>query len=150
MWLNWKFLWVGLLIAAPTHTFAMWEAFTDDLQLCAQSDPIVRAELAGQFCVRFVPDAPPRWIGVLVVEEVLKGDPQQSVVLLSLPSPVGPQVSTSLHLQTGQSGLWFLHAPSPDSGIYVVDHPQRFIPAAQVSERMDSIQQALDAERAKP
>lgn len=147
---SWRVLWAGLLIAVPAPSFATWEAFADDSQLCAQSGLVVRAELAGQFRVPLAPDTPPRWIGVLVVGEVLKGDPRQAVVLLSLPSPVGPRLSTNIHLETGQAGLWFLHTPIPDSDLYVVDHPQRFIAAENVGERMDSIRQALDAERAEP
>ena len=127
----------------------MWEGMTDSA-LCAQSSVIVEAEYIGHTQVKDASAAKNLWLGVLKVESVLKGDSLQSVLLLAVPSPKAPGSSSDIVFTKGQKGLWFLRARSADDvGIYVVDHPQRFVASAQVPDRIEAIRKILNAKGTK-
>ena len=82
-------------------------------------------------------------IGVIRIDRVLKGDVTQKIALLALRRAEGPIISTQLNYQIGQQGLWFLRDRQPgEAGLYVADHPQRFVTddgAATFTEVVDSL-----------
>ena len=120
----------------------MWERLTDE-KLIEKSEVIVLAELAGQTRLMPSPDGPALWLGALRVEETLKGDSQQTVRLLLLPSPEAPRSSSDILYRDGQRGLWFLRARPPGGdGLYLADHPQRFLAAAQ-AERIVEMREKI-------
>ena len=137
---------MGLFILASDGTHAMWVRLSDT-QLCAQSDVIVKGEIIGQTEVKRSDDEKSLWLSVLQVEDVLKGDTQLTVLLLVLPSPKGPAVSDAITYSKGQKGLWFLHARTPgETGLYLADHPQRFVSAADVKDRLGAIRKIIEAQ----
>lgn len=132
------------LLLQSAVAIAMWEKLTD-AELVARSELIVRGELIGT--TRFSPAAgqPALWLGVIRVDEMLKSSAGANVVLLSLPSPERPVSSSDTTYRKGQQGLWFLRPRPPEgSGVYLADHPQRFVPARE-SQRIRELEQAVAA-----
>jgi len=135
----------GLFLSGG-DSYAMWATLTDK-QLVAKSDLIVMAELIGQTEVKLAADGAILLLGVLQVEEVLKGDRQQTAVLLVLPSPGAPRASTDILYRKGQRGLWFLRARTQgESGLYLADHPQRFLSATREAGRIEEFRRVLQAQ----
>ncbi len=121
---------------------AMWVKLSDT-ELVEKSDVVITAELIGQTQVdinqaRFV-------VGVLKVEEVLKGDKGQTIILLALPSTEGPRSSTDIFYKDGQKGLWLLRERKVkgESGIYLADHPQRFVSEKHAVAKVEIIRNIL-------
>jgi hypothetical protein len=113
---------------------ASWAKLTD-AQLIKQSDIIVIGELIGQTDVKMAPVSAEMTLGVLQVEEVLKGEQSQNVILLELPYSRGLRNDAEVFYKKGQKGLWFLRLRAPrEAGIYLADHPQRFLSVKQVSQ----------------
>lgn len=121
---------------------AMWIRLSD-AELISTSDLVASAELIGHTSLRVAADHPRLVVGVLRVDEVLKGDPGITVALLVLPSSDGPRASTDLVYRKGQRGLWFLRArDEKNAGLYLADHPQRFVPLHQTA-RIDALKRLL-------
>ena len=134
---------VALALVGPaTDAAAMWAPLTD-AELTDQSDLIVVGELIGQTQVRLAPDQPRLAFGILRVDEALKGDRARRMVLLALPSPDAPRSSTDITHRPGEKGLWYLKGRAQAEGIYLADHPQRFVPANQATPRIDSLRKSL-------
>ncbi len=134
------------LILLPTTSYGSW-AKLSDIELVNQSDVIVNAELIGQTQVtinqlKYV-------IGVLKVEGVLKGDKNQAVILLALPHTKGPRISTDILYRKGQKGLWYLRERKAkgETGIYLADHPQRFLSIEHAGDQIKAIQKILKNKR---
>lgn len=130
------------LILLPITSYGSWAEFSD-IELVNQSDVIVNAELIGQTQVtinqfKYV-------IGVLKVEGVLKGDKNQAVILLALPSTEGPRSSIDIFYENGQNGLWFLREQKAkgETGMYLADHPQRFVSEKQADAQIAIIRNIL-------
>lgn len=126
------------------YTEAMW-AKLSDLELCSQSELIVRAKMIGHTQIKISDSENSLKLGVLLVEEILKkNNNDQSIVLIVLPSPEKPISSSDINYHTGQSGLWFLRSDRLEGiELYFADHPQRFIPIEKIPERIDAIQKIL-------
>ena len=121
----------------------MWARMTED-ELLQRSDLIALGELVGTTRRQEPGRQEELLLGVIQVEEVLKGRLDLSRILLRLPSPGAPQVSTSLSYKQGQRGLWFLRAWKPEeSPIYLADHPQRFLPIEQAAGLLDALRGKL-------
>lgn len=120
---------------------AMWVRMTD-AELVESSQLIVVATYTGRAEVTFEEGGEVIYRGVLVVDDTLKGDRQDVVhILLSLPEGI-PHKSDDIYFHKGQKGLWFLRKDGQHTGIYLIDNPQRFIPA-RASGRIDSLIQLL-------
>ena len=136
----------GGLLLPEGDTYAMWARLTDKA-LIAKSDVIVLAELVGQTKVKLASEGAILLLGVLQVEEVLKGDPEQTALLLVLPSPEAPRASTDILYHKGQRGLWFLRAVKPgEMGLYSADHPQRFLSATEAADRIEGFRRDLQTQ----
>lgn len=131
----------ALLLAAATVAHAMWAAL-DDTALLQGSDLIVLGEWQGQTAVA-APDLASGDIGVIGVSEVLKGK-AQDVVLVALPAAAGPRSSSDPAFRRGERGLWLLRLRPGSQGVYLADHPQRFVPLRQAA-RIRALRQQLSA-----
>ena len=115
-----------------------------DRDLVEKANLIVQAEYLGQTEVNLGPQGDSLWLGVLRVTEVLKGAAKETVVLLAVRSPALPISSSDIVCRPGQTGLWLLAArPGGPKGVYVADHPQRFVPAPGGQARIDSLKKLL-------
>ena len=121
----------------------MWTGTSDD-ELVKSSALIVEATYAGQSAFSPVAGASSRLtLGVLRVHKVLQGDPATELVFLRVPAIGLLRKSDDIVYTSGQHGLWFLRADDAYPGLYLADHPQRFVPDAQVTEKIRSIQEWL-------
>ena len=108
-------------------------------ELIEQSGLIVVGELIGRSQVSLATQERPQLLGVIRVEEVLKGARATAVAFLALP---GGKImaSSDLTYTDGQNGLWYLRLRNADvEGVYVADHPQSFVPMEQADERVTEL-----------
>ena len=132
------FAWVS---ASPLQ--AMFAPYTDR-ELIEKSDVIVLGEFIGQTEVRVGGAAEPLSLGVIAVREMLKGNPQEKIVLIAVPSPSKPISGSDIVFRPKQEGLWLVTSrPGGPSGIYVADHPQRFVPSGRDQSKIDALRKAL-------
>ena len=131
-----------LLIANPHPAAAMWVA-ASNAELVATSDVIIDGELIGQ--VHAVINGVKLFLGVLKADEILKGEQGQPVFLLALPSREGPRLSTDISYSVGQKGLWCLRKRESQgtTGLYLADHPQRFLLPTRDADRIQAIRTIL-------
>jgi hypothetical protein len=110
-------------------------------ELARQSELIVVGEFLGRDRVQIASGASPIDVGVIKIQTSLKGDRTLTVALLALPAlrPNGLVGSADIVLKVGQQGLWYLKRKQ--EGLYVVDHPNRFVPMAQAEARIRALQQ---------
>jgi len=142
--------WIALLsgqycFIASAH--AMWVGMSD-AELVKSSELIVTGSFIGNTSVYITADNKNLNLGVLKVENTFKGQ-KSDIVLIRLPyqhRPGSPQKSDDLFYKAGQSGLWFLKADSHNKGIYLADHPQRFVPAMQLESKLQAIDKLLNQE----
>ena len=135
---------VGALPATfPSRLHAMFAPYTDR-ELIEKSALIVQAEYLGQTEVQLGGQTASVCLGVLAVREVCKGNPQEKVVLIAVPTPGKPVSGSDIFYRPGQDGLWFLAArPGGPAGIHVADHPQRFIPTGTGQARIAAFKKLL-------
>ncbi len=127
----------------PNRLNAMFAPLSDR-ELIDASTLVVQAEFLGQTEVQFGAAGASMSVGVLMVQEALKGGLQGRIVLLALPSSAKPMSSSDILYRTGQTGLWFLHLPpNATKGIYLADHPQRFISSVSGRAKIDSFKLLL-------
>jgi len=134
-----------LLIFALTSAVsvqAMWVWLTD-AELVENSQLIVMATYIGRTEVSPEMGGSVLYLGVLDVDDTLKGS-RHEVVLIKLPLPEGvPHKSDDIFFHAGQKGLWFLRKHSQQTGIYLIDNPQRFVPEKKLDSRIDSLLKLL-------
>jgi hypothetical protein len=121
---------------------AMWTKASDD-ELVKSSALIVEATYTGQSAFSADAGASRMTLGVLRVQKVLRGDPATELVFIRVPTIGLLRKSDDIVFTSGQQGLWFLRADSAYPGLYLADHPQRFVPDAQASEKVRLIQDLL-------
>jgi len=114
---------------------AMWAKYSDD-ELIRQSDLIVTGTLSGERRIEI--EARQIRVGVIKVDRVFKGH-SAAEVLLALPPADRPISSTDLVYRIGQSGLWYLRAQAGHAGVYLADHPQRFVPMAGAGSQIEAL-----------
>lgn len=113
--------------------WAMWAPLTpENLKASAL---IVRGEILAVSPIRLSPQLAPMAVAVLKVEQGIRGA-ADAVVLLVVPAPGAPLASDGVSVRVGQRGLWFLRLYPDGEGLYLADHPQRFVPEAEVSQRL--------------
>lgn len=121
----------------------MFAPYTDR-ELIEKSDVIVVGEFLGQTEVRFGSAGEPLSIGVIAVREVLKGKPQEKVLLIAVPSPTKPVSGSDIVFRPKQEGLWLVAArPGGPTGVYFADHPQRFVPSGSDKSKVDALRKLL-------
>lgn len=129
---------VVFALLLPRSGTAMW-AQMSDAELVASSDLIVVGEWLGQTEVVLQAGATPHAIGVVAVSETLKGTAAGFALVLR-PVATAPRSSSDLDFERGQKGLWLLRAkPGGTKAVFLADHPQRFVNAAQDSARIAAL-----------
>lgn len=132
---------LGFAALLTSQVKGMWEELSQD-KLINTSDLIIVGELIGKADISFSTQQPAARLGVLRVDEVLKGGEERGAVLLALPS--ASRSSTDLSYDKGDRGLWFLRAGPPGTaGLYVADHPQRFMSAERAGEEIELLRERL-------
>jgi len=102
-----------------------------DEELIRRSDLIVVGEWVGQSGVVVSETAGPLELGAISIAEVLKGAPGQSLALVATVAPGAPRTGDDVTYRRGDKGVWLLRLRQGSAkGIYLADHPQRFIPEA--------------------
>ena len=130
---------VVFALLLPRSGTAMW-AQMSDAELVASSDLIVVGEWLGQTEVVLQAGATPQAIGVVAVSETLKGTATAGFALVQRPAATAPRSSSDLDFERGQKGLWLLRAkPGGTKAVFLADHPQRFVNAAQDSARIAAL-----------
>ena len=133
----------ALLALAGGNALAMWAAPLTDQELIDASEVIVTGTLIGQSRVKT--GATDLTLGVVSVEQVFKGGAGR-VVLIALPGPERPISSSDITYKIGQSGLWFLRIRGADErGIYVADHPQRFVASDGAQRQIERLRKQIPA-----
>ena len=121
----------------------MWVKMTDS-ELVEESSVIVMAELIGETLVTLPTDEARLRLGVLQVAEFLKGDSHQMLLLLVLPAHKGLALSTDIDFHKGQRGLWFLEERAPGGGLYLANHPQRFLSEEGNADRIGTMRETIE------
>jgi hypothetical protein len=113
-----------------------------DQELFDRSDLIVKGVLIGETRIRS--GSVDLVVGVIQIQETLKGS-NARVALLAFPAPGQPVSSSDLRYPVGASGLWYLRLRGESElGIYLADHPQRYVPAAEAQEALKALRQRRD------
>lgn len=120
---------------------AMWAALSDD-ELIRTSDLIVVGEWQGQTTFS-APSFPEAAIGVIAISEVLRGPGNPAFALVILPSDKKPRSSSDPAFHRGDRGLWLLRLKPDSQGLYLVDHPQRFVSGEGESQRIRQLRQLI-------
>jgi hypothetical protein len=109
-----------------------------DSELVEQSDLIVVGELIGRARIG-APGGRVMLLGVIKVDETLKGDRDLTVVFIALPDR-RLMSSSDVPYSDGQRGLWYLYLRDvEEEGIFLADHPQRFMPIDEAAERIAAL-----------
>lgn len=120
----------------------MWAGMSDQ-ELIDSSQLIVIATYIGSTDISLLSDDKPQRIGILAIQETLKGSKQEVIFLYLSPSYGGPQRSDEFGFQAGQKGLWFLQKNDKNQNTFTIKHPQRFIPGDELDKRIDPIRRLL-------
>jgi len=138
-------IWLVVLLGlAPTLGGAMFAKMSDE-ELIRRSDLIVIGEWVGHASLRLANSSEPMEVGAISISEVLKGSPDQSLALVAVRASGAPRSGAEINYRRGDKGLWLLrqHQESGAKGIYLADHPQRFIPDTGGAERIKEIRRTL-------
>lgn len=120
----------------------MWARMSTS-ELVERSEIVLYGELIGHTKIALQHGQGKLFLGVLQVEEILKGDKNQTVILLVLPSKNGLVRSTDIFYKKGQKGLWFLRVRAGEEGVYLADHPQRFMPSGVAAKHLEEIRKII-------
>lgn len=132
------------LLFSGSEATAMWAKMTQ-VELVQASPLIVLATLEKIVRIPMAGNGGARPVGVLRIENVLKGDSRADIALIALPDPDEPIISSDLTYKVGQTGLWFLHPAGAEEGavLFAADHPQRFVAADQAATIVESLRRRL-------
>jgi hypothetical protein len=130
-----------LLCTMVGSAAAMFTKLSDE-ELIAKSALIVVGELIGRASIGAAENA--QMLGVIRVEETLKGEKGVTIAFLALPGTKLIQRSDDLTYRVGQFGLWYLRLQNENEpGVYVADHPQRFVPMDKAGEQIEFLRKHL-------
>jgi hypothetical protein len=132
------------ILLGPQASKAMWAELSES-SLIEQSELIVTGTLLSRTQVSVPSAALELHLAVIQIDTVLKGDPSQRAVLLVLPAPTpGFHHSGTITYVPGQTGLWYLRIRAKnESGLFLADHPQRFVPTERAAEPIGRIKKRL-------
>lgn len=120
---------------------AMWASLSDD-ELIRKSDLIVLGEWLGHSILN-TGHSSDLTVGVIAISEVLKGPSTSTVALVSIPAATAPRSSSDLVYRQGDRGLWLLRLRPNSTGIYLADHPQRFVATLGGEARIKQLRQKI-------
>lgn len=133
---------LAVLALASSQGIAMFAQMSDE-ELVRRSDLIVLGQWVGQSSLQTSAASERIEIGVVAIQEVLKGQGDQSIALVAIPSHDGPRSANDITYQRGAKGLWLLRQKPASAGIYLADHPQRFIAEGKDNKRIEMIRTML-------
>ncbi len=120
----------------------MFAALSDD-ELLRQSDLIVIGRWAGVEPPAAGAPAGTPAAGRIEVAELLRGPAGLKQVRVAVPAPGAFVSSSDLPRRPGDQGLWLLRQrPGQPAELYLADHPQRFVPAADAA-RIQALRQRI-------
>jgi hypothetical protein len=121
----------------------MFASMSDD-ELIQRSDLIVIGEWVGQSSLQWSNTTARIELGAVSIGEVLKGPAGLTLALVAAPLSGGPRSGADVIYRRGDRGLWLLRArPGMNSGVYLADHPQRFVAEGSGSGRIDALRKKL-------
>lgn len=129
------------LLSAIGAANAMWAGLGDE-ELVRSSDLIVMGEWQGQTTLSVAP-AVELEAGIIIISEVLKGGGNPAFALVALPASKAPRSSNDPDYRRGDRGLWLLRARPDSKGLYLIDHPQRFVPVAGGESRIRQLRRLI-------
>lgn len=121
----------------------MFAQMSDD-ELIRRSDLIIFGEWTGQSPVRLPGATQALEVGAIRIAEVLKGPKTQTLALVITSMPDAPRSSSDIHYQRGDRGLWLLRAHPDGNGLYLADHPQRFVAEKNGTARIEILRRLLN------
>lgn len=130
----------GLLFSGIRDSNGMWAA-ASDVELVNSADLIVMGEWRSVSSDKY-PDSP-TIIGTITISEVLKGKSNSASVSIAQSFRGTARSSSDLDFSNGDQGLWLLRRVSERTDIYLIDHPQRFIPGATGEARIRTIRSLI-------
>ena len=84
-------------------------------------------------------------VGVVKVREVLRGPAGLELVFVATVASGAVRSSSDLVHRRGNRGLWLLRAPAgADAGIYLADHPQRFVDETVDAKRIEVLRKKVN------
>lgn len=134
---------VVVAVLLPVQGAAMFARMSDE-ELIRRSDLIVIGEWVGQSSVQVADTSAPLELGAVAIAEVLKGAPAQSLVLVATAAADAPRTGDDITYRRGDRGVWLLRLrPGGGKGIYLADHPQRFVPEAGGAARIEGLRRLI-------
>ena len=132
------------IVLGPQGAKAIWAELSES-SLIEQSELIVTGTLLARTQVSIPSAALELNLALIQIDTVLKGDPSQRVALLVLPAPTpGIHSSGTITYVPGQAGLWYLRIRAANErGLFLADHPQRFVPVESAGEPIHRAKQRL-------
>ena len=115
------------LISISSYSYASWlqQTYHESYQ---EAEIVVVATLFDKINLEIAPNNHLH-LGLLEINQVLKGYSRRGYLFLLLPSVNRPPLSTDLDYNIGEYGIWFLkNHLGPESGLYYVSHPKHFMP----------------------
>lgn len=102
-------------------------------QLVTQSNLAVIGEYIGTTRIKSFPAGNELIVGVIKVNNILKGSVQDELILIAIRNAKGALMASTTSFKKGQKGLWLLTQYSPDNAVlYSANHPQQFIPSSNI------------------
>ena len=122
---------------------ALWDRLSQ-AELIGRSNLIAVGELTSSTEEVQTADGRTLHVGLLRIDEVLKGGGEPREERLLLPSPDAPRSSSDIVYTAGQSGLWYLRLQhAAELEIFIADHPQRFVPIERAADQLELLRQQL-------
>ena len=121
----------GVLLIGRAN--AMWAPITDE-ELVASADLIVVGEWR---------TAQHGEQGRVAVSEVLKGKKTLTSIRVESAANKVAHSSTDLVFHAGDRGIWLLRRAPGLTDVYLIDHPQRFVPSHGGEERIQALRRLL-------
>jgi hypothetical protein len=118
----------------------MWAPLSDE-ELIRSSDLIVVGEWQGQVAFSAA-GGTDMDVGVVLVDETWKGG-APAFVLVALPASRAPRSSSDPVFRRGDRGLWLLRSQPGSKGLYLADHPQRFVSSGAGQQRIRQLRQLI-------
>ena len=120
---------------------AMWAPIGDD-ELLARAGLIVVGEWRGAASADGMSKSGSA--GRIAVSEVLKGKRTLTTIRVESAASSSAYSSTDLVFRNGDRGLWLLRRAPGQADVYLIDHPQRFIPIPGGEKRIQTLRRLLE------
>lgn len=114
-----------------------------DEELIRRSDLVVIGEWVGQSPLQLAGTNEKLVLGAIAISEIVKGPPGSSLALVAINPADAPRSGDDLAYQRGDRGMWLLRQRPGSTGIYLADHPQRFVAAPRNNARIEALRRSI-------